>query len=599
MKPGGSNRFRTRLLTTAVCPLAVAVVAVAVSPDSPLMPIVVGAGVVFAAVAAGALWTLSRPLAELVDAVDHIAEAKAEPELPTTRNDELGRIAVRISELLERIEAADQRAEEAEQATKVANHQIDLANRRNDSVRAELADHQNRFTTALGQLSETIGQVANSTAVTPLAMNLPPTVSGEAVTVAVQDLTTKVTAIRQRLAGFLRILQTCPTAVLVVDDRGNIRYANTAAEQALRRPAAELTRTTLASHFRQAASPDPSGLPPIPGSGVSGWLAEGGRTVVAESTNRIVWFSMTAAQSGPQASPMWCVTFRDLTEDHYRLGTVLARTREEAFANTLALADRSIGDAGGAILAQTRQLICEAKQSQQRDALVPRLRTVQQAAGDLDAQARVTRWLAVILWGQLPPPARVEFLASESVRSVVDQLDARLKTRNATITVTDQGGWVYCDEEWLRTAVHGALAHAVSSVKDSPIGVKLRRLPCDPGEREGRLEIEILDAGPALTPLELIALSQPFGGIDPTAFLPAPGADGYLPGLLLAGRMAAALGGSMTFDATASDRLIVRLVVPTRLPDQADTAPVESNGKQPDVGHPEELCMGWKLGAAC
>lgn len=599
MKPGHPNRFRTRLLAAAVCPLAVAVVAVAVPPDSPLVPIVLGAGFVFAAIAAGALWTLSRPLAELVDAVDQIADAEAEPELPTARNDELGRIAVRISELLERIAAADQRAEEAEQATEVANRRTEDANRRTDSVRAELADHQNRFATALSQLSENIGQVANGTAVTPLALNLPPTVSGDAVTAAVADLTAKVTTVRQRLTGFVRVLQTFPNPVLITDDRGNIRFANTAAEQALRRPVAELTRTTLASHFRQPAVPDPSGLPSISESGMLAWLAEGGRTVAAESTNRIVLFALTAARSGSQTAPIWCVTFRELTEDHHRLGTALARTREEAFANTLALADRSVGDAGGMILAQTRQLLCEAKQSQQRDALVPKLRTVQLTAGDLDAQARVTRWLAVVLWGQLPPPARVEFLASESVRSVVDQLDARLKTRNATVTVTDQGGWVYCDEEWLRTAVHGALAHAVASVKDGPIGVKLRRLPCDPGERDGRLEIEILDAGPALTPTELAAITQPFGGIDPTAFLPTPGADGYLPGLLLAGRMAAALGGSMTLDATASERLIVRLVVPTRLPDQADLTPVGSNGKQPDVGHPEELCMGWKLGTAC
>jgi signal transduction histidine kinase len=298
---------------------------------------------------------------------------------------------------------------------------------------------------------------------------------------------------------------------------------------------------------------------------------------------------------------VWCVTVRDLAPDHGRLAIDRMRTREETFAAALAAGERMGGVAGELILTQTRQLIGDAKQTPQRDVLLPRLKAIRELAGDLEAQTRVGRWLATTLWGDLPPACRVEFLAGESVRSVVDQLAVRLKAVDATVAVTDHGGWVYCDEDWFRTAVHGMLAHAAAAVKGGPIGVKLNRLPCAPGQREGNLEVSVVDAGPLLSPAQMTALGNPFGDLTPAPLLPAEDGEGFLPGLLVAAKLAAALGGELGFDSTPSGRLVIRLVVPTRLPDNTDLPPTDRADlptTAADVGAAEELCFGWKLGTA-
>lgn len=591
MTPGRPRRFRLQLLALAAFPLAVGGVA-AVAP--PLVAL--GVGVALTVAAVGLLWWLTIPLDRLVAEIDAASGSDRAANLPTARVDELGRIASGVNRLLSRISSSEDARAAAEEARSVAEDEIAAAQSRTEAARSESARDQKRVAAALDRVVQFVEAVANGTPAAPLSLDLPTGIPVEPLTAATQDLAGKVNLSRQRLGAYLRVLNAAPMPLLATDDRGGIRFANVAAERALGRPLAELARTPLASYLRSPAGTDPTGQPPLPAHGVFGWLADGAKPCVAENS-RGVRFALAGTRSASPNDPFWCVALRDLTDDHARHASALAQTREESFASALALSDRNVGGTGDTILAQTRQLIGEAKQTPQRDALVPRLRTIQQSAADLDAQARITRWLAVVLWGELPPPARVEFLAGESLRSTVDLLSVRLKAQNATVNVTDHGGWIYCDEEWFRTAALGVLTHAAAAALDNPIGVKLRRLPCSPGHREGSLEIEFLDAGPTLTPDDQRALAQPFGGCDPTPFLPTAESKGYLPGLLLASRLTSALGGTLGFDATPSGRLVVRMVVPTRLPD-ANDAPTESSSKQPDVGHPEELVIGWKLGTA-
>lgn len=588
MRSAPTNRFRSMLLVPCAGPLVVGAAVALVPPDGPVIPVALGAALVVACASAGIGWILSRPVVDLTAAIEGASDSGEPSRLPTARRDELGSIAMQVAELLKRIASLERRAVRAETSTSTAENQTKVATE-------EAASDRTKFATALDHLAKYMGAVANGTPTPALVLDVPNGVALDRIQSACQDLATKVNFVRQKLNAFHRVLQSTPVAVIATDDKGTIRFANAVAEKVLGRASTELLRTPLAVHIKSSANLDPTGLSPLPGSGIAEWLANGGSPAAALSSLGIP-FALTATRSATPTDSLWCIALRDMTDEHARLGGVLARTREEGFATSLALTDRVVGGTGEVILAQTRQLISEAKQTPQRDALVPRLKSIQQSANDLDAQARVTRALATVLWGEVPPPMRVEFLAGESVRSVVDQLSARLSARNATITVSDTGGWVYCDEEWFRTAIHGALAHATASVRDNPIGVKLRRLPCKQGEKEGRLEVEIVDAGPGLTPADHEALAQPFGSVDPTGFVPAPGTDGYLPGLLLANRMIAELGGELAFGETPSGRLTIRMVIPTRLPDRMD-APTDI-ATQPDVGHPEELCFGWKLGVA-
>jgi PAS domain-containing protein len=580
MKNGPPNTFRTRLLVAAACPLGTAGVVAAACPEA--LVAAAAAGLAFAAAAAGLLWQLTRPLADLGRAVEAAAEEGAADGLPTERRDELGRLAAAVAALIDK-------------GTETAARLDDETARVADAAEQRAADAA-KFTAALGAVAAAMGRVAAGTPAEPLVLALPDGVSGEPVAAGCSDLSAKVTAVRQRLAGLSRILQSCPLPLVATDDRGVIRFANPAAEQALGRPVAQLVRAPLGNLLRAPAEPDPTGVPSLVLTGVPDWFAQGGRPVAADSIARGTRLCLTAARSHVQNDGMWCVIARELADDHRRLGLDRARTREEVLVAALGLVEQQAGAAGEGIVASARQLIGEVKQTPQRDALVPRLKAVRDTAADLDAQVRVARWLSVALWGELPAPARSEFLAGESVRGALDLLAARLKRADVTVTVSDAGGWLYCDEDWFGTAVLGVLTHAAAAVRGAPVGVKLRRLPCQPGQSEGNLEVEVVDAGPPLTAAQAAALAHPLGDLAPSALLPTGDGQGFVPGLLLAKRLAAALGGELALDATPSGRLVVRMVVPTRLPDR-NAAPLAGlTDPHAEAVAVEELCVGWRLG---
>jgi hypothetical protein len=83
--------------------------------------------------------------------------------------------------------------------------------------------------------------------------------------------------------------------------------------------------------------------------------------------------------------------------------------------------------------------------------------------------------------------------------------------------------------------------------------------------------------------------------LAPSGLLPGQDDTGFVPGLLVAAKLATALGGEMTSDTTPSGRLVVRLVIPTRLPGQAEL-PAASRDNYGEPAAIEELCMGWQLG---
>lgn len=572
MKPDTPSQFRRRLLAVAACPLGVAAAAAVACPES--LTVTAVAGAAFAAVAGALAWTLTRPLAELVGTVRTAAGDESSAGLPVGRRDELGTVAAAFADLVELLN-------ETKRKLAAAN--------------ALQADTVEKFTAALEAVGAAVGRVAAGTTATPLSLSLPDGVSGEAITAACTDLNAKVNGVRQRLAGLTRVFQACPLPIVATDERGTIRFTNTVGEHVLGRPLAQLVRSPLGNFLRPPAETDPTGLPSLVLTGVPDWLAQGGRAAVAEAGSRGVRLALSAGKSAVPGDTMWCVVGRDLADDHRRLGADRARTREEVLTAVLALAERQAGAAGEVITAQARQLICEAKQTPQRDALVPRLKVIRDTAAHLDSQARLARWLSVALWGDLPAPAPAEFLAGESVRSVIDLLGVRLKEADVTVNVSDAGGWLYCDEEWFGTAVLGVLTHATAATRGAPVGVRLRRLPCLPGQSEGNLEVEVVDAGQPLTPEQAMALTRPLGELAPSALLPTGDGEGFLPGLLVARKLAAALGGELSFDATASGRLIVRMVVPTRLPDRSESVGVGSHEPGEAVAV-EELCIGWRLG---
>lgn len=546
------GRLRGRLLLTALLPLVAGAVGLAV----PSGPVALAAGVTCAGLAAAAVYQLTGPLAGLSAEGRRVLDGKPPSDAELAgRADEIGLAAQALAELENHRQATVLAAQaDLTAATAALVGLADAKAAERPALRGEWEAEAGKFGEAFDALAKVVGTT------------------------------------RQRLAVAGRILQGVPQPVAVADERGGVRYLNPAAERLFGRPLAAAHRKPVAGLVAAPVQADPLGRPAFAADSPAAWAAAPGAEGVAaaarpDGTPFPVGLSVVRLPGGDR-DMAWCLTARDLTAEYDRLAADRAATREETLRAAWAQAAQ-LGDAPNALLAQVRLLTGDAKQSGQRDALLPKLANVRQLAAGLDLYFRTVRGL-----NEVPPrPQPAEFIAGEVARAAADQLAPRLQARGNTLAVSDQGGWVFCDEDRLKTALLGLLAHAAEAAHNTPIGLALRRLEPDAAAPEGSVVFELADAGPALTAEELRALDDPFGGLDTPPLLRAEA--GYLPGLLLAHRLAAELGGRAEFDATPAGRLVARLVLPSRPAAPADEpAPAELDG----AGPAEELCMGWRLG---
>lgn len=563
MTSGPPVRFRLTLCLAAFVPLLVAgLVAVTPLGDGAAVGVLVTGGVGTAG-AALVVWLITRRFAALTAECRRIVDGAPPANLPANRNDELGVVAAAL-------EALNGRRQEVE------------------------GDYRRTLT----ELTDALEKVAEGAPAVPTAGGA----CGEevgAVTAAVQEAAKKVATVRQRLALATKMLHGLPAAVVAVDESGAVRFLNPAAERVFGRSLSVCARKPLVSLLGEPdAEPDPLARSVLRPSAVGPWLTTGavGEAVVevprANARPARVALTTTPALTG---DGLRYLVARDLSDERVRVAADRARVREEALRAVWAATAAAGTEPVDAILASARLLAADAKQSTGRDALLLRVAAVRHHAGTLEAHIRTVRWLTRALRGELPAPVAAEFRAGEPARAAIDQLTPQLKGRNLTVTVSDDGGWVCGDDEWIRTALLGILGHAAEAAQDATIGLRMRRLPAAAGAPEERVCYEVVDAGPPLTADQKADLERPFGGLEAPGFLATAAAPGFVPGLLLAAALARQAGGALEFDTTPGGGLVVRFVVPTRLP--VAVAAV-SAPEVIDAGPVEELVMGWRLGGA-
>jgi signal transduction histidine kinase len=573
-----TGRLRSRLLLCAAAPLAAAGVVA-------LTPLGAGAGLGLAAAgAAGALGValglavVTRPLASLAAECGAVAGGAAPPAtLPADRPDELGTIARALREL----DGRRQRAADAHRAA-VETNRAAL-----DAYRATVAE----FAAALAQLGDG-GAAAPPAASGPCATEL------QGLGGVLTDAAKKLATVRQRLTATARMLQHLPAPVIAVDGTGAVKYLSADAERAVARSNAACLRKPFADLLAEPGpSPDPFGRPVLGPAAVAEWFKAGapGEAVVAvaRGADPPVRAALVATPT-VGADGLRYVVARDLTGEYAGVARDRAAVREEALRAAWAATARAATEPLEAVLASARLLAADAKQSSGRDALVPRAAAVRRHAGGLEAYVRTVRWLHAALGGELPAPVAAEFRAGEPVRAAVEQLAPRFAARNLAAAVSDEGGWVCGDDEWVRTALLGVLAHAADAAQDGTVGVRVRRRPPTAADASERVAFEVVDAGPPLTAAQRADLDRPFGDLHPPTYLEA-GAAGFVPGLLLARTLAGLMGGVLEFDTTPGGGLVVRITLPTRLPGAVPAGPA---AEPLDAGPAEELVMGWRLGVA-
>lgn len=566
------RRFRLSLVSAAIIPIAVAAV-VAVTPvgSAATLPVLV-AGVLGAVGVAVASLLLTRRLAALTEVATRVLAGESPEDVGArAAADELGTITLALLELETRRQAAH-----------------------DDGVRAREA-----YRRSVGELTAGLNRLGDGLSVAAPTPGGPCADAVDAAGASLQEAAKKVGAVRQRLAQSTKILQEIPAAVVLLDNAGVVRYANAAAERVLGRPLSACVRKDFRTLVAQpTAEPEPLGRPVLDPQSLAGWFKQGatGEAVVelAHADGYAARVELIATRVSGAADGLWYVCARDLTREYGFVGADRTRTREESLRAVWESTARAGVEPVEAILAAARLLSSDAKQLAGRDTMLPRLATIRRHAGGLEAYVRTIRWLNLALWGELPQPLLSEFQAAEPVRAAVDQLSPRLKDRNVTVSVTDRGGWMCGDDEWVRTAVIGVLSHAGEATQGGTIGLRLERVAPADATSEERIAFEVIDAGPPLTPAQRADLEKPFGGLTSPSFLD-PGAAGFLPGLVLAAELARRMGGTLEFDATPGGGLVVRMLVPARAPGSVVSEPAAEAG---DVGPLEELVLGWRLGVA-
>lgn len=419
----------------------------------------------------------------------------------------------------------------------------------------------------------------------------------KAVASALRDTTKKVSVLRQRQATSAKILHEIATPILAVDDAGQVRFANAAIERLLNKPG--LAKREFPTLVATPDEPiDAFGRKILDGAEFQNWLKQGGRgeaivefAVDQEPRTRLSFRGLRLANS---VEGVWYLAGRDLSDEYRRASMDRAETREQALRAIWDSTSRASTESIETILAATRLLTSDAKQATDRETMLTRATALRQHAGGLESYLRTIRWLNLALWGELPQPLTSEFQAHEPVKAAIEQLMPRFKGRNITVSITDEGGWVVADEEWLRTALVGILFHAAESVSDASVGVHVNRVPPLPNATEERVAFEVVDAGPVLTSAQMGDLESPFGGLVTPSFL-APDAVGYMPGLILAADLARRMNGTLEFDATPGGGLVVRFVLPTRVVTGTLAEPAAEPSESIVF---EELVIGWKLGVA-
>ncbi len=563
MKPASLNRYRRKLLGVAAVPLLTPALAVLIPLDTVGWMALGAVTLLLCGFTAGAIFVLGKPLAQLDDACEKIIEG-AEPKL---RGDETGEFAIVLAAIGE-LESRRRSGEKSLRSTLAA-------------VAAEVA------------------KLGDGTAPAELPMTTEATAEIQSLNAGIREAATKLAAVRNRLSHTTRFLQEIPCGLIALDKTGMIRFINSSAERVTGRTSAKVNRKEFRDLLAsQPSNPDPLRREVLDFPGVVAWLQRGGKGQIlvdfAQAGGLVVRSELTAFQLGGAVDGTWYLLLRDVGEENRRL----IEDRKWIRELTLKAVWKSTAQAGTepieAILASTRLLTSDVKQSTPKAAMLPRVGAIRQHAGALEAHIRMLRWLDGRLWGEQREPQLTEFKSIEPVKAAVDQLGPQLKSRNITPTISDKGGWLCGDEEWVRTALIGMLTHAGQSVQEAALGIHLRRLPANTAVAEEQVLIEVLDAGPLLTADQRADLESPFGQAEEPSYL-KPNASGYLPGLILASRLARDMGGSLEFDSTPAGGLIVRLILPARTlnrvaPDNtiatADFLPVE------------ELVMGWRLGKA-
>jgi hypothetical protein len=417
------------------------------------------------------------------------------------------------------------------------------------------------------------------------------------------ELSEGILTTRRQLSLATRTVHGIPEAILVVDTTGALRFLNRQAEHLFGPLSRTGSKRVISSLF--AGPPSQESILRTQGISVANpyevltWLKTGARgRIVArvEHSGSERFYELSASNGANSVDPQVYIVCRDMTD---QLGRELKATEELRARTFRRVIDRYLlesGDSLSQVAAQTRLLLGEAKQSSLREAMVPRLSVATRGIRQLETFHELLHWYRDLVWSQGRPITPSEFTGIEVANIVADRLSARFKARGNRLKIVDQGGWVYSDAEWLEVALLGFLVHACDATINQQIELRVTRYGISADRPRPQIEYHVVDAGSGI-PSDLIdRLQNHFRERLLSKKVESNLAEDWPIALVVASRIASALGGELRIGSRPNNRLALRLTIPTRV--GADTvSPVAStNPSVLNVAPFEETVSGWRLG---
>lgn len=420
----------------------------------------------------------------------------------------------------------------------------------------------------------------------------------------VDDFGKQLFAIRQRMALAMRVLNQVPVGIAAIDSRGVCRYMNAALERLLGlKQQSQWQRQHFARYIPEQIPTEQSWHnpeeQPLPAARVSTWLEEnkGGScpTYLVTEAKELIPVELILATPG-QGEGLSVLVVYDLRPVKQMLTERLATDRMINFGYFIRNYISEVEPAVAKVISQGRLIMAEVKQTPQRSSLVPKMQALLSEANQLESIQLLNRFLYFLNESALPEAVKTEFELGDVARLVKDSLSPLLRARNLDLEIADQAGWLYGDEDRISAIFVGMMYHAIRATQDQELSLKLTRSLEAAPDGSTYLEATLSPAGPLLNPEHLSLIREPFGGLTPRNLWSFDELNGSPIGLLVAERLAAAVGGELDLRASSAGRLMVVLRLPSRLSNGREYA----NEAEDEVTKLAlaETCGGWRLGRA-
>lgn len=464
-----------------------------------------------------------------------------------------------------------------------ATTEIGTVAKKSAKLEADLSQRNEQLQAALQDATSTLQTILRQPNTTPV-IKVPETPwegVAEPFAKSLTEVSQQLNQTRRRAAVLQSILNELPMAVLVFDQRKQLQLMNSVAEKWFSHLPNKGLKQSLA-RFLVDSEPtnnyDPDAPRAMQPHEVLNWLngSRGGTCLATvdgpHDTPMLVEISISSVLDRKMGQGL-TIILRDVTANRQSDESIRHRQRQLIGQRLSRLVAREAIPSLESIRNAATLLAQAAKQSGLRDRFVPKAQRLLDEVGRQELIAAVLGWFGRSNTTSLGEAENREIRMLDLVDDVRTKLGSAFATRNNTLVVKGDSGWLFTDEEQLNVLLTGLLLYSTSTVENTEVRMELRRRSIVQAQDE-QSEILVRFPGPVPSQDLLEDIRDPFRRPYSTAFDPS-GSAGFVLGLAVVQQIASHLYGQFVVESDAG-HVNLRLFLPTR----ADKKQVANNTEQ-------------------